>query len=66
MFFKVLLILTVYNFYKGVKSFLDSEEEYKEQGIKRSAKGYLSVSGTFLFYIMVLFVCFTPTILLWR
>ena len=67
MFYKLLFILAIYHLFKSVKDLLNRESECeKGEKVKMPAGKCVSVTASILFSIMVLFVCFTPTILLWR
>ena len=67
MFYKLLFILAIYHLFKSVKELLNRESECeKGEKVKMSTGKCVSVTASVLFSMMGLFVCFTPTILLWR
>lgn len=64
MFYKILFILTCYNLYRSTKSFLKEKTIVKDgKQAEISAGAFISFGITILFYVMVLAICFMPSIL---
>lgn len=64
MFYKVLFLLTLFNLIKSGKSFIKENvviQDGKQAEIPTGA--YLSFGMTAMFYVMVLAICFIPSIL---
>lgn len=64
MFYKLLLILTCYNFYKSVKSFFKENVVVQNGELAEISTGkYVSLGMTLLFYVMVIALCLLPSLL---
>lgn len=64
MFYKVLFLLTCYNLYRSVRSFVRENAVVKDGASAEISTGaYVSLGMTVLFYVMVLAICFIPSIL---
>ena len=64
MFYKVLFLLTCYNLYISLRSFVKENAVVKEGGNAEISTGaYVSLGMTIMFYVMVLAICFIPSIL---
>lgn len=64
MFYIILLLLTCYNLYRDVRSFIRENTVIVEGKIAEIPTGaYISIGMTVMFYVMVLAICFIPSIL---
>lgn len=64
MFYKVLFLLACYNLYRSGKNFVKENVIVKdEKQAEISAGAFVSFGMTVLFYVMVLTICFIPSIL---
>lgn len=64
MFYKVLFLLTLYNLYRSVRSFVRENAVVKDGKVAEISTGaYVSAGMTVMFYIMVLAICCVPSIL---
>ncbi len=64
MFYKVLFLLTCYNLYRSVRSFVRENAVVKNGEYAEISTGaYISAGMTVLFYVMVLAICLIPSIL---
>ena len=64
MFYKVLFLLTCYNFYRSAKSFVKENAAVKNGELAGISMGaFVSLGMTALFYVMVLALCVIPSIL---
>ena len=64
MFYKVLFLLTCYNLYRSVRGFVRENAVVKNgESVEISTGAYISAGMTVLFYVMVLAICFIPSIL---
>lgn len=64
MFYKVLFLLTCYNLYRSVRSFVRESAVVKDGEFAEISTGaYISAGMTVLFYVMVLAICLIPSIL---
>ena len=64
MFYKILFLLTCYNLYRSGKSFIKENVTVKDgRAAEISTGAYISFGLTVLFYVMVLAICFIPSML---
>lgn len=64
MFYKVLFLLTCYNLYRNGKSFVKENVVVKDgEQAEISTGAFVSFGMTILFYVMVLAICFIPSLL---
>lgn len=64
MFYKVLFLLTCYNLYRNGKSFVKENVVVKDgKQAEISTGAFVSFGMTILFYVMVLAICFIPSLL---
>ena len=64
MFYKVLFLLACYNLYRSGKSFVKENVIVKDgKQAEISAGAFVSFGMTVLFYVMVLAICFVPSVL---
>ena len=67
MFYKVLFLLTCYNLYRSIRSFVRENAVVKDGKVAEISVGaYISAGMTVLFYVMVLAICSIPSILFWK
>lgn len=64
MFYKVLLLLACYNLYRDVRAFVRENAVVRDGKCAEISTGaYVSAAMTVMFYVMVLAICFLPSIL---
>lgn len=64
MFYKVLFLLTCYNLYRSVKGFVKENVVVRNgEQAEISTGAFVSIGMTVMFYVMVLAICFIPSIL---
>lgn len=64
MFYKILFLLTCYNLYRNGKSFVKENVVVKDgEQAEISTGAFVSFGMTILFYVMVLAICFIPSLL---
>lgn len=64
MFYKVLFLLTCYNLYRSSKSFVKENVIVKDgKQAEISAGAFASFGMSVMFYVMVLAICFVPSVL---
>lgn len=64
MFYKILFLLTLFNLVKAGKSFIKENVVIKDgKQAEISTGAYVSFGMTAMFYVMVLAICFIPSIL---
>ena len=64
MFYKVLFLLTCYNLYRSVRSFVKENIIMQDElSAEISTGAYVSLGMTVLFYVMVLAICCIPSML---
>lgn len=64
MFYKILFLLTCYNLYRNGKSFVKENVVVKDgKQAEISTGAFVSFGMTILFYVMVLAICFIPSLL---
>lgn len=64
MFYKVLFLLACYNLYRSVRNFVRENAVVKDGEFAEISTGaYIAAGMTVLFYVMVLAICFIPSIL---
>ena len=64
MFYKVLFLLTCYNLYRSVRSFVKENIIMQDElSAEISTGAYVSLGMTVLFYMMVLAICCIPSML---
>ena len=67
MFYRILLILAFFNFYKYVKGFIKENVTVTDGKVAEISTGaYISLAAAAIFYIMVIAICCVPTILFGR
>ena len=63
MFYKILFILTLFNLIKTGKNFIQSNVIMIDGKAEVSTRAYISMGVSMLFYVMVIALCFIPSIL---
>ena len=63
MFYKILFILTLFNLIKTGKNFIQSNVIMIDGKAEVSTRAYISMGVSMLFYVMVMALCFIPSLL---
>ena len=63
MFYKILFILTLFNLIKTGKNFIQSNVIMIDGKAEVSTRAYISMGVSMLFYVMVIALCFIPSLL---
>lgn len=63
MFYKILFILTLFNLIKTGKNFIQSNVIMIDGKAEVSTQAYISMGVSMLFYVMVIALCFIPSLL---
>lgn len=64
MFYNVLFLLTCYNLYKSIRSFVKENTQIENGTVAEITTGaFISLGITMMFYVMVLAICFIPSLL---